>query len=87
MMRTGIGWFALCLAAATAGAAAQPNVNADERAADAGDKMVCKKFLETGSLVRGQRVCKTKREWERARDQMRESRPQSGCAGGDPSKC
>lgn len=37
------------------------------------DKIVCKRFTETGSLVRGYRVCKSKAEWERDRDLLRAS--------------
>lgn len=32
------------------------------------DKIICKRSIETGSLVRGVRTCKTKRDWERDRD-------------------
>jgi hypothetical protein len=39
-----------------------------ERAADASDKMICKRFIRTGSLVDGYRVCKTKADWQRERD-------------------
>ncbi len=46
-----------------------------ERAADPQDKVICKRFVETGSLVKGQRTCKTKREWERDRDNIRSGGP------------
>jgi len=46
-------------------------MDAPEKSADAGEKMICKKFLETGSLVKGVRVCKTKADWERGRDNIR----------------
>jgi len=39
-----------------------------ERAADKADRMICKRFTETGSLVSTYRSCKTKREWENVRD-------------------
>ena len=32
-------------------------------ATDPMDKMVCRRILETGSLVRGKRECHTKRQW------------------------
>jgi hypothetical protein len=51
-------------------------VEVAEKAADAPDKMVCKRFVETGSLVKGYRTCKTKREWEGERINIR-----SGSAG------
>lgn len=49
--------------------------NAGESATDPQDKVICKRFAETGSLVGSYRVCKTKREWERERDNIRASGP------------
>jgi hypothetical protein len=58
----------------------QPQVsNSGEKAADPGDKMICKKFLETGSLVRGYKTCKTKRDWDRDRDDLRQSSVADSC--------
>ncbi len=58
-----------------------PQPNAGEKAADPGSKMICKKFLETGSLVRGHRECKTKADWERERDALRQSQGSTtGCS-------
>ena len=37
--------------------------------------MICKRFVDTGSLVRGTRVCKTKHEWELDRAQIRAKGP------------
>jgi hypothetical protein len=34
--------------------------------------MVCKSFLRTGTLADRYRTCKTKGEWERERDNLRE---------------
>ena len=31
------------------------------------DKLICKRFQKTGSLVGTNRVCRTKADWERAR--------------------
>jgi len=56
---------------ATAAIAAPPNGEIAEKTADSGDTMVCKRFVRTGSLVDGYRTCKTKREWERERDNLR----------------
>ncbi len=40
------------------------------------DKVVCRRILETGSLVKGKRVCLTRREWalasEKGSDRARE---------------
>ncbi|MEO7692062.1 MAG: hypothetical protein ABIS51_22445 [Sphingomonas sp.] len=49
--------------------------DAVERSTDAQDKMICKRFVDTGSLVRGTRVCKTKHEWELDRAQIRARGP------------
>ncbi len=42
--------------------------NRPEQAADKSDRMICKRFTETGSLVSTYRSCKTKRGWENVRD-------------------
>jgi hypothetical protein len=43
-----------------------------ERSAEDRSRVICKKFPETGSLVKTYRVCKTKAEWELGRDRVRE---------------
>jgi hypothetical protein len=55
------------------------NPDNGEKAGDPGDKIICKKFLETGSLVRGFKTCKTKRDWERDRDDLRQSSLADSC--------
>ena len=58
------------LVAAASPAFAGPTVDdpgAPEKAADSGDRMVCKRFTRTGSLVATYKTCKTKHEWERER--------------------
>lgn len=64
-------WVFVMAAVAAQGAAAKPD--GAEKAADPMDKVICKRFLETGSLVKGYRTCKTKREWEQDRDAARTS--------------
>ncbi len=74
----------------TAAIAQNPKNGADagEKSADAGDKVICKKFLETGSLVRGYKTCKTKREWEHERDDLRQSNVVDSCrARADGGAC
>ncbi|QJU59655.1 hypothetical protein HL653_19545 [Sphingomonas sp. AP4-R1] len=61
----------LALALAAGDMSAAPGGDKSEKSADARDTMICKKFLETGSLVKGKRVCKTKAEWDHERDNMR----------------
>ncbi|HEU0098663.1 MAG TPA: hypothetical protein VFQ67_07790 [Allosphingosinicella sp.] len=57
--------------AAAAQSAPRSGVNAPEKAAGNPDKVVCKRFVRVGSLVDGYRTCKTKREWERERENAR----------------
>lgn len=55
------------LVAALALIAAGPAFASPTAAADAqakADKVVCKRIVETGSLVRGSRICKTRRAWD-----------------------
>ncbi|MES2422497.1 MAG: hypothetical protein V4595_14535 [Pseudomonadota bacterium] len=69
----------LCLPIAGSAVAAPPQKDVGEKSADPGSKMICKKFLETGSLVKGYRVCKTKTEWQRDRDLIRQSTATTSC--------
>jgi hypothetical protein len=79
---------ALALQAAPTAAAVQPPREVGEKSADAGSKVICKKFLETGSLVRGYRMCKTKIEWERARDELRRTNVTTSCRSlGEGGSC
>lgn len=58
-----------------------PRQDGVEKATDGRDRVICKRFVETGSLVRGYRTCKTKWEWERERDNIRQnSMGAGGCA-------
>lgn len=72
---------AVALLASAAGAADRAPVKKDEaeKASDSRDKVICKRFVETGSLVRGYRICKTKAEWERERDNIRQLAPTQSC--------
>jgi hypothetical protein len=61
--------------------AAPPQADQHEKSADNVDKVICKRFGETGSLVASKRICKTKREWERDRDALRAASNVSSCPG------
>ena len=37
------------------------------------DKVVCKRFTETGSLAKNYRTCKTRRQWQIERDAAQET--------------
>jgi hypothetical protein len=67
------------LAAGAPAMAEQPKRDAPEKVADSGDKMICKRFTETGSLVKSYRTCKTKAEWERERENIRMLNPTASC--------
>ncbi|TCQ05671.1 hypothetical protein [Sphingomonas sp. PP-CC-3A-396] len=70
---------ALLMPIAASAVASPPQKDVGEKSADPGAKMICKKFIRTGSLVDGYRICKTKREWERDRDLLRQSTGSSSC--------
>jgi hypothetical protein len=62
---------AILILLASGATAAPPKAEDHEKSADPGSKMICKRFIETGSLIKGYRSCKTKREWEHERDNAR----------------
>jgi hypothetical protein len=64
-------------------AAPRAGVNAGETAAGQPDKIVCKRFTRIGSLVDGYRTCKTKKEWERERENVRTINWSSPCNQGN----
>ena len=59
-----------------------------EKASDDKDKVVCKRFADTGSLVSSHRICKPKRDWERARAESASMNAANSCAtSGQGSGC
>jgi hypothetical protein len=66
-----MGWGLLLLPALVQ--AALPDKDGAEKAADPRQKVICKRFVKTGSLVDAYRTCKTKAEWDRDRETMRAS--------------
>lgn len=87
-----VAFLALALLAAPAAPVQQPatppsarsRAETGERAADARDKMICKRFAQTGSLVGSYRTCKPKSEWDRERDNLR-TPGTAGTGCGSPS--
>jgi len=79
MYRPATVFMAATLALAPMAAAAAPKMDAPEAASGARDKIVCKRFLKTGSLVDGYRTCKTKWEWERERENVRDLSVSDSC--------
>lgn len=76
----------LLLTSAAAQAAPQKS-DEQEKSADSAEKVICKRFAQTGSLVASKRVCKTKRDWERERDSIRAASNISSCPGQTNGLC
>jgi hypothetical protein len=47
--------------------------NADAPPAEPADPVICKKFAETGSLVRKKKICRTQSEWTTESSSLRDS--------------
>jgi hypothetical protein len=78
----------LSVALIAGSASAAPPKSDVERVADAGDKMICKRFVRTGSLADSYRTCKTKHEWDRERDNVRQLTAAESCrARGEGGGC
>jgi len=75
------------VSASSAQSAPRRGVDAPEKAAGNPDKVVCKRFVRIGSLVDGYRTCKTKREWERERDNVRTVNWSSPCESAESGTC
>jgi hypothetical protein len=70
---------AALLSAATAVYAVPPAANTSAKSTDPRDRLVCRRFTETGSLVRSYRTCKTQREWDREADGLRALSSSNSC--------
>jgi hypothetical protein len=80
--------FALASMAAAAGAAyaAPVATGTSGKAADPRNQIVCHRFIRTGSLVDGYRVCKTRGEWDREQENVRQFSVSDSCSTrGEPS--
>lgn len=75
------------LGASPAQAAPSGGVDAPERAAGNPDKVVCKRFTRIGSLAAAYRTCKTKREWERERENLRQINYSTPCKSAESGSC
>lgn len=80
MRRISIIIFAASLTVATAAQSAQRRgVDAPEGAAGNPDKVICKTFTRIGTLAGRYRTCKTKAEWERERENLRQVNVSDSC--------
>ena len=70
---------ALILLIASSASAERPKREEAEKSAEPRDKLLCKRFTETGSLVAKTRICKTKADWDRDRDNFRHSSISATC--------
>lgn len=75
------------LSATAANSAPRTSAEAPEGAAGNPDKVVCKRFVRIGSLVDGYRTCKTKKEWERERENARTVNWTNPCASAKTGNC
>jgi hypothetical protein len=62
----------LLLVSASAVYSAPREADTAEASAGHDNKVVCKSFVRTGSLADRYRTCKTKGEWDRERDNIRQ---------------
>jgi len=84
--------FALAALAAVASAAyALPSdagsaTGASAKAADPRSQIICRRFVRTGSLVDGYRICKTRGEWDREHENVRQFSVSDSCSTrGEPA--
>jgi hypothetical protein len=70
---------AYVLAASTAAQAAPRRADSPEQASDLNEKIVCKTFTRIGTLASRYRTCKTKGEWQRERDNLRQVNVSDSC--------
>lgn len=85
MRRLAIFAAASALAAATAAHALPPTTGTS--AAGPRDRIICRRYVRTGSLVDGYRTCKTRAEWDREQENVRQFGLSDACRlRGDPSQ-
>lgn len=70
---------ACVLAASTAAESAPQPADRPEQPADLNEKIVCKTFTRIGTLASRYRTCKTKGEWQRERDNLRQVNITDSC--------
>ena len=73
----------IALISASALIAVGPAIAGDNRkpsgAAAPGDKMICKRFTRIGTLAGGYKTCKTKKEWDREHQNIRQLEVTDSC--------
>jgi hypothetical protein len=86
-MKSSFSTVLACLVIASAPAiSAEPSRSgASPAAQDSRDRVVCRRFLRTGSLVDSYRTCKTNREWQREHENIQRLSVSNSCR--DPLGC
>jgi hypothetical protein len=80
-MPRSIAFAVACILTASAAAESAPRrADAPEQAADPNEKVVCKTFTRIGTLASRYRTCKTKGEWQRERDNLRQVNISDSCS-------
>jgi hypothetical protein len=67
------------LAAAGSAAYAMPSGGDASAKADQRDRVICRRFIRTGSLVDGYRTCKTRAEWDREHENLQHFSVSDSC--------
>ena len=66
--------------------AVQSTSGTSARAADPRDRMICRRYLRTGSLADTYRTCKTRGEWDREQENVRQFSVSDACrTRGEPT--
>jgi hypothetical protein len=66
-------------AAASTASAAPPARGSSAGSGDQRDRVICRRFLRTGSLVDGYRTCKTRAEWDREHENLQHLEVVNSC--------
>jgi len=78
-MRAPTSAFLACLIMAAAPTYAAPTGGASANSQVNRDRIVCRRFVRTGSLVDGYRTCKTNREWQREHENLQRLSATDSC--------
>jgi hypothetical protein len=80
--------FTSALLIASAADADAPRAKGGETAGAPQDKIICRRFQRTGSLADSYKTCKTKHEWDRERENVRQFSVTDSCrARGSGGAC
>ena len=71
--------FLLAASGATSASAEPPRNAATANSRDSRDRVICRRFLRTGSLVDSYRTCKTRAEWDREHENLQHLSVSNSC--------